>query len=362
MSKATTRTRADSAEWMTRRLSLFFCCIQVVPCSKRFTHDWTECPFAHPKEKAVRRDPAKFNYTGIACPSMKEGGSCTFGDSCPYAHNAFEYWLHPTRYRTQMCKEGTSCTRKICFFAHDETEIRVPDSKPCISPESLRAASNKASDKSCRMSSDSHQSYESMPRDDSPLRSMPAPQQQRRQMLDPLGGPFFLSSSAAAERLGKDDIVFCQKIISMCHSGTITSVQAVALLDQFLSEHGRSVIHAVTQGMSHSAMSPQDQALAQMAALRASEMSSVQYSDPPKYDFSPSSVGGGISAPRSSMDSSRFSGRSSFDVLEDRGLFGSTWSNPLDQNRQMDSGNQASGSQEYLNAFSSSFFLPSEYN
>jgi hypothetical protein len=336
--------------------------MKVVPCSKRFTHDWTECPFAHPKEKAVRRDPAKFNYTGIACPSMKEGGSCTFGDSCPYAHNAFEYWLHPTRYRTQMCKEGTSCTRKICFFAHDETEIRVPDSKPCISPESLRAASNKASDKSCRMSSDSHQSYESMPRDDSPLRSMPAPQQQRRQMLDPLGGPFFLSSSAAAERLGKDDIVFCQKIISMCHSGTITSVQAVALLDQFLSEHGRSVIHAVTQGMSHSAMSPQDQALAQMAALRASEMSSVQYSDPPKYDFSPSSVGGGISAPRSSMDSSRFSGRSSFDVLEDRGLFGSTWSNPLDQNRQMDSGNQASGSQEYLNAFSSSFFLPSEYN
>jgi hypothetical protein len=129
-------------------------------------------------------------------------------------------------------------------------------------------------------------------------------------------------------------------------------------MDQFLSEHGRSVIHAVTQGMSHSAMSPQDQALAQMAALRASEMPSVQYSDPPKYELSPSS----ISAARSSMDSARFSGRSSFDVLEDRGLFGSTWSNPLDQNRHMDSGNQASGSQEYVNAFSSSFFLPSEYN
>lgn len=31
-----------------------------------------ECPFAHPAEKAKRRDPRIFNYTGIACPSMKK--------------------------------------------------------------------------------------------------------------------------------------------------------------------------------------------------------------------------------------------------------------------------------------------------
>ena len=116
---------------------------QVLPCSKRFCHDWTVCPFAHPGEKARRRDPRLFTYTGIACPDMKKvrspagvplrskaaaawGGrscgaqyscdfrchsrwlptsaagavqdqSCLRGDACPYAHNVFEYWLHPTR-------------------------------------------------------------------------------------------------------------------------------------------------------------------------------------------------------------------------------------------------------------------------
>lgn len=46
--------------------------LQVVPCAKRFVHDWTECPFAHPQEKARRRDPKVHSYTGIACPSMKK--------------------------------------------------------------------------------------------------------------------------------------------------------------------------------------------------------------------------------------------------------------------------------------------------
>ena len=160
----------------------------MLPCSKRFVHDWTECPFAHPQEKARRRDPRVQNYTGIACPSMKKAsregaclpvgwlgllvaalqgsqggvagawgtaggvagpsrlppraapvcvparrptqppptlcpfppqeGCCAFGDHCPYAHNVFEYWLHPTRYRTQLCNDGSNCKRKICFFAH----------------------------------------------------------------------------------------------------------------------------------------------------------------------------------------------------------------------------------------------------
>lgn len=31
-----------------------------------------QCPFAHPQEKARRRDPSVHNYTGIACPSMKK--------------------------------------------------------------------------------------------------------------------------------------------------------------------------------------------------------------------------------------------------------------------------------------------------
>ena len=48
---------------------------QVIPCTKRFVHDWTVCPFAHAGEKAVRRDPRVVNYTGIACPDMKKVGA-----------------------------------------------------------------------------------------------------------------------------------------------------------------------------------------------------------------------------------------------------------------------------------------------
>ena len=52
---------------------------KVLPCSKRFCHDWTVCPYAHPGEKAKRRDPRLFSYTGIACPDMKKVGL-----ACPW--------------------------------------------------------------------------------------------------------------------------------------------------------------------------------------------------------------------------------------------------------------------------------------
>jgi hypothetical protein len=129
-----------SARYSKVHRSFFFLFLQVVPCSKRFVHDWTECPFAHPQEKARRRDPKIHTYTGIACPSMKKEGTCAFGDHCPYAHNVFEYWLHPTRYRTQLCNDGSNCRRKICFFAHSLDELRVPACKPFVSPEGLAAA------------------------------------------------------------------------------------------------------------------------------------------------------------------------------------------------------------------------------
>jgi len=116
-------------------------CMKVLPCSKRLSHDWTTCVFAHKGEKACRRDPRKFIYTGIACVDMKDTGSCERGDDCPYAHSTFEYWLHPTRYRTQLCKDMGDCKRETCFFAHRPEELRVPDEKPHISPEQLAMAS-----------------------------------------------------------------------------------------------------------------------------------------------------------------------------------------------------------------------------
>jgi Zinc finger C-x8-C-x5-C-x3-H type (and similar) len=64
-------------------------------------------------------------------------GSCARGENCPYAHNVFEYWLHPTRYRTQLCNDGTGCKRRVCFFAHSLEELRVPSCKPFVPPEQL---------------------------------------------------------------------------------------------------------------------------------------------------------------------------------------------------------------------------------
>lgn len=75
---------------------------------------------------------------------MKKGGSCIRGDRCPYAHNVFEYWLHPTRYRTQLCNDGPVCRRAICFFAHSLDELRAPAHKPYVSPEALARASLEA--------------------------------------------------------------------------------------------------------------------------------------------------------------------------------------------------------------------------
>ncbi|XP_068669631.1 zinc finger CCCH domain-containing protein 54-like [Aristolochia californica] len=92
-------------------------------CPKNRAHDWTQCPYAHRGEKARRRDPCKFNYTGIACPDFRQG-SCPRGDSCEFAHGVFEFWLHPARYRTRACKAGRYCQRRVCFFAHTPEQLR----------------------------------------------------------------------------------------------------------------------------------------------------------------------------------------------------------------------------------------------
>nr|GMD17379.1 zinc finger CCCH domain-containing protein 66-like isoform X1 [Ipomoea batatas] len=96
---------------------------KVKPCSRAYSHDWTECPFVHPGENARRRDPRKFHYTCVPCPDFRKG-TCQRGDSCEYAHGIFECWLHPAQYRTRMCKDESSCNRRVCFFAHRPEELR----------------------------------------------------------------------------------------------------------------------------------------------------------------------------------------------------------------------------------------------
>ncbi|KAB2631342.1 zinc finger CCCH domain-containing protein 30-like [Pyrus ussuriensis x Pyrus communis] len=96
---------------------------KVRPCSRAYSHDWTECPFVHPGENARRRDPRKFHYSCVPCPDFRKG-ACRRGDMCEYAHGVFECWLHPAQYRTRLCKDGTTCARRVCFFAHTTEELR----------------------------------------------------------------------------------------------------------------------------------------------------------------------------------------------------------------------------------------------
>ncbi|CAN4098730.1 unnamed protein product [Withania somnifera] len=96
---------------------------KVKPCSRAYSHDWTECPFVHPGENARRRDPSKYHYSCVPCPDFRKG-ICQRGDTCEYAHGIFECWLHPAQYRTRMCKDEINCNRRVCFFAHKSEELR----------------------------------------------------------------------------------------------------------------------------------------------------------------------------------------------------------------------------------------------
>lgn len=118
----------DLVEYRADEFRMF--CFKIETCPKSHIHDWAQCPFAHAGEKARRRDPRIYEYTGTPCPDFRKG-SCKRGDGCAFAHGVFENWLHPVRYHTQLCKDGTCCSRKVCFFAHVESELRdAPESAP----------------------------------------------------------------------------------------------------------------------------------------------------------------------------------------------------------------------------------------
>ncbi|KAL0911422.1 hypothetical protein M5K25_019562 [Dendrobium thyrsiflorum] len=110
---------------------------KIKPCSRAYSHDWTECPFVHPGENARRRDPRRFNYSCTPCVEFRRG-QCPKGDVCEYAHGVFECWLHPAQYRTRLCKDGDSCNRRVCFFAHSTNDLRtLPNSRSMALPQLL---------------------------------------------------------------------------------------------------------------------------------------------------------------------------------------------------------------------------------
>ncbi|MFS7944633.1 putative transcription factor C3H family [Helianthus anomalus] len=112
---------------------------KIKPCSRVYSHDWTECPFVHPGENTRRRDTRKYHYSCVPRPEFRKG-SCRQGDNCEYAHGIFECWLHPAQYRTRLCKDEVGCSRKVCFFAHKLEELRPlhpSTGSAVLSPRSL---------------------------------------------------------------------------------------------------------------------------------------------------------------------------------------------------------------------------------
>lgn len=104
---------------------------KVEACLEPMPHDWATCPQTHFGEKAARRCPRAFKYTAMRCPQankkLASGGraTCPKGDACGSAHSVYELWLHPDRFRTQMCLHGNACTKPLCFFAHNAAELRT---------------------------------------------------------------------------------------------------------------------------------------------------------------------------------------------------------------------------------------------
>ena len=116
---------------------------KVEKCSKQFVHDWKECPYAHEGETARRRHPS--THSCQPCPDFKNSKTCARfvpkftieffigadllllcrGNMCPMAHGPWEAGLHPDAYRTNLCAYGHECKRRMCFFAHDNSELRT---------------------------------------------------------------------------------------------------------------------------------------------------------------------------------------------------------------------------------------------
>ncbi len=60
----------DAALFKTPDFRMFH--FKIDECPHTEEHDVTECPYAHPAEKARRRDPRKHAYSSNACPDFRK--------------------------------------------------------------------------------------------------------------------------------------------------------------------------------------------------------------------------------------------------------------------------------------------------
>ena len=67
----------------------------------------------------------RLRYWDFMCPSVSQGGRCSLGDSCHFAHTAHELSYHASKYKTKLCKSRECRGKDICCFAHGRGELRM---------------------------------------------------------------------------------------------------------------------------------------------------------------------------------------------------------------------------------------------
>lgn len=82
-----------------------------------------DCPMTHSVGIAaldVSQCPSVLRLTSTLFLSVTSGTLQPLHISLPLALvvQMFEYWMHPQRYRSKLCREGVKCSRIYCFFAH----------------------------------------------------------------------------------------------------------------------------------------------------------------------------------------------------------------------------------------------------
>eukprot|EP00775_Hariotina_reticulata_P014329 gene14329-55_t len=90
--------------------------LRATPLHQTASHDFGACPFSHPGDKTRRRSIFLYNYEPVVCHDMQTAGKCPRGDDCSMTHSVWEFWLHPMKYRTIMCRDGSGCNRKVLVF------------------------------------------------------------------------------------------------------------------------------------------------------------------------------------------------------------------------------------------------------
>jgi hypothetical protein len=114
----------DGIDYGSSHFRMFHYKVDICP-HKDCIHDTDACPYVHPADKSRRRNPGVVSYQPVPCPHFRKG-NCRLGDACSLSHGVFECWLHPSKYKTHLCTEGSKCGRELCFFAHSVEELREP--------------------------------------------------------------------------------------------------------------------------------------------------------------------------------------------------------------------------------------------